>query len=377
MARAPMRMRNSAEFQRLWSAYAVALQRYTLEPNSWAANDTLVAAVHLAHQLPHDKDVPVADTRLFEKTMRDFGRRRAPKNVRLWLEEHRKGLDLLMRSGSWPDKGTSGRSTDVVLSVEENGLDGRLSVHNLTGQDVSANLKMLESSANLMLASGLPRVDEIVYGDVYFAGNIDRNRRTLAKYYVEKDNVFILKSNRFEAPIMHSIIHEFGHRYWKKVLKDSPRKTDWAIHHEQVARAAPWPDRPAPGTKLETSKGPRTVKAVEPVRGGILAIVLEEGGSIPFEVYLRVEHGNAVRRAYPTAYASKNAQEHFCEAFAGLCMGDMASHHVEAFERIFGVQKKPVTPPPAAPVRSDGPKGQMSMFNPTRARAMGRRLGRI
>ena len=105
-------------------------------------------------------------------------------------------------------------------------------------------------------------------------------------------------------------------------------------------------------------------------RRGNVIITLEGGSYIPAAGYARV----MAQRAYPTIYAAKDPEEHFCEAFALLCMGELAEPHRAAFEEIVGVERRVETPP--SPPAPPGPKGQMAMFNP-RGRALGKRIGRL
>ena len=187
--------------------------------------------------------MPSGEVKDFEKIVRDADRRRYPKNVSAWLMKNRAGLLALSRSVNWPDKG-SGDDQRVASFI----------VHNQTGRDVSANIKLLETAETLMRDSGIPRIDDAVYGDVYFVGDIAKRRSTMARYYPDNDTVVILAVKRFEAGILHSILHEFGHRYYQKICKSGRARAQWAAHHRKVARDWKEPT-PKAGDVLPTDKG--------------------------------------------------------------------------------------------------------------------------
>lgn len=356
-----LRQKNTEAFAVQHRVFRDALERFEAQRSLAAARGVFLATFHLAPVVVHDKQVPASEVKAFEKVVRDADRRRYPKDVGAWLLKNREGLLALARSVNWPDKGTGDESRV-----------GSFLVHNQTGRDVSANIKLLETAETLMRDSGIPRIDDAVYGDVYFVGDIAKKRTTMARYYPDSDAVHIIVVKRFEAGILHSIIHEFGHRYYQRICKNGPARAQWSAHHRMVGRAGDIP-LPKPGDVLPTAKGEQVVREIGSDRHGNITIVLESGAYIPWSGYARV----MAQKAYPTIYASTDPEEHFCEAFALFCMGELAEPHRAAFEEIVGVERRPAPPPepPPAPPPAPGPKGQIAMFNPSRrASALHRRI---
>lgn len=367
-----MRRRNPEEFD---AQYAVFRQRMARVAEAPTYGDAILLfrSMHaLAPLVLREKQVPTHRARSFTSAVKELDRRRVPKDLPGWFRKHGRVLELLVESASWPDKGTI-----ETLSIRVD----NLTVHNQTDKDVTANVKLLETATNLMRESGVPRIDEAIYGDVYLVGSISRNHNLSAQYIPARDVMIVLLVKRFEAKFVESVIHEFGHRYWQRFLGQEAR-TEWARHHLRVhddAANAYVFRIPKVGESLPyTHGGPKVVTDVRthPSRGQIL--VLEDGSAITLDNYWKVSRKNEIMSAYPTLYAAGDKEEHFCEALAHYCLGELAPHHAEAFERIVGVQKQEqARSSTASASKDDGPKGQMSMFNPARARAIGRRLGRI
>lgn len=359
------RQKNIPKFDDLHRNFRDALRNLESAPSITTARAVFLAAFHLAPVVVHDKQVPASELKDFEKIVRDADRRRYPKDIGAWLVKNGAGLHALLRSTDWPDKGAS---DDQRI--------GSFLVHNQTGRDVSTNVKLLETAETLMRDSGIPRIDDAVYGDVYFVGDIAKSRKTMARYYPENDTIHIIVVKRFEADTLNSILHEFGHRYYQRICKSGPARAQWDAHHREVGRRGMDMPLPKPGDVLPTDKGDRVVKSVDVDRRGNVIVSLEGNSYIPAAGYRRV----MAQKAYPTLYAAKDPEEHFCESFALFCMGELPEPHRAPFEKIVGVERRAPAPvaAPAPPPSPPGPKGQLAMFNPSaRSSAMLRRLTRL
>jgi hypothetical protein len=373
------RVKNSAKFEDAYHkfrteyeyAYSLHLRR-DADPQSLRvlphyAGLTLVAAHQLLPIVLHDKQIPRSCAKDFEKFSQAMPKRRIPKDRAGWFVKHLAGLQLLLQSSGWPDKGTL---EERLVRI------GPFVVHNQTQQDdISATAKILGTAHALLRDSGVPQIEKIFYGDVYFVGQIEKNRNRMALYYPSNDTVFVLLVKRFEEEILHSLIHELGHRYYARVWsKDS--KAEWAKHHRAIEREAKRTADtrlPEPGDILRVDGKDRVAGPIV-TRTGNMWITLVDGGAINVLSYVRVRESVAVSRAYPTPYASKDSEEHFCEALSLFCTGELAEPHRTNFEAIVGVPPKPepVVVPSAAP-RALGPKGQIALFNPSRREAALRR----
>ena len=377
-----MRVKNSAKFEDAYHkfrteyvyAYSLHMQKDADPLNVRVlphyAGLTIVAAHQLLPIVLHDKQIPRSCARDFERFSQAMPKRRIPKDTVAWFVKHLSGLQLLLKSADWPDKGTR---EERLVRV------GPFVVHNQTQQDdISASAKILDTASELLRDSGVPEIEKILYGDVYFVGQIEKNRNRMAMYYPSNDTVFLLLVKRFEDSILHSLIHELGHRYYARVWsRDS--KVEWATHHraiERAARSAADTTLPKPGDTMKVDGKERIVEGIVTTRSGNMFISLVGGGAVSVLSYARVRESNAVSRAYPTQYASKDSEEHFCEALALFCMGELAEPHRTNFEAIVGVPPKPApvvvaeAPAPRAKKTkvAKGPKGQISMFNPSSRR---------
>lgn len=386
--RSKLRQRNTPEFERQYASFMNALVKLEEANRSGRvvqqASNAWIEAYNLAHVVLHDKQVPAADVKLFERTMREFNRKRLPRKLMQWYEKHMPSIKLLAQTHRWPDKSASReQSHDIEVRVDEHGMDASFVVHNQTGKDATATLKMLESAANLALSSGMPRIDEVIYGDVYLVGEVERNKNWKALYLPDGDLIRVVLSPRFDDHVIMSTIHELGHRYWQKILGHDARRA-WSRHHYEIEKAAVASiEPPKAGDVIPDPKGDLIVQDVSPHPRYDLVINLidpkhpSRSLSIKYTTFIKVERDNAMRRAYPTPYARTDEQEHFCEALALFCMGELPEPHRAKFVEIFDVQEKvePPTPAESAPAEPGRP-GQLAMFNP-RQRALTRRIGRL
>lgn len=378
-----MRVKNSAKFEDAYFkfrteyeyAYSHHLKSKT-DPLSLRvlphyAGLTIVAAHQLLPIVLHDKQIPRSCARDFERFSQAMPKRRIPKDTAAWFVKHLPGLQLLLQSSGWPDKGTK---EERLVRI------GPFVIHNQTqADDISATAKILATAESLMRESGVPKIEQILYGDVYFVGQIEKNRNRKAMYYPSNDTIFVLLVKRFEDEILQSLIHEFGHRYYRRVW-DRESKIEWARHHQRIEREAEAnadTTLPKPGDTMTVDGKPRIVEGIVTTRTGNMAITLVGGGAVGVLAYTRVRERNAVARAYPTAYSAKDSEEHFCEALSLFCTGELAQPHRTNFEAIVGVPPKPEpVVVPIAPPRAEGPKGQIALFNPSRSRRLAARIGR-
>lgn len=359
-----MMRRNPSEFDELHAKLRNALFRFTDAPNWGTAQGVFMAGYYLAPVALREKQVPTAEAKQFTTTVREFARSRVPKDLNAWMRKNTRAIEQLVSSSTWPDKGTSAEQTVQI--------DG-LAIHNQTGKDVTANLKMLETVTTLIRDSGVPRIDEVLYGDVFLVGSIARKHGLIAFYDQARDVIFVLVVKRFETNFISGTIHEFGHRYWNRFLTQ-PVKGQWARWHLQLENEAVDAFKyrtPEPGDPLEFVPGdPKRVAEVVHRPGKGKVILVEGGGMITLDNYWNVQRANAIRAAYPTLYSARDKEEHFCEALALLCTGELAEPHRTRFTEIFDVVQKEV-PAPLTP----GAKGQLAMFNPSRrAGALHRRI---
>lgn len=57
-------------------------------------------------------------------------------------------------------------------------------------------------------------------------------------------------------------------------------------------------------------------------------------GTIYKHQLVKVLRDRATRKAFPTSYAAKDAEEHFCESLSLFCLGDLKGSNLAAFKVI-------------------------------------------
>lgn len=154
------------------------------------------------------------------------------------------------------------------------------SIHDTTGRgELDQIVKVVESSAAALKRSGLPKVRGLLYGSIYVTDRL-RNRDSIAFYRSKQDTIWIRPRTRWGAASQHDFVHEIGHRYYQRFLTPMQRET-WGRWDRALRRD---------------------------------------------------------RAAMPTRYAkkSKDAEEHFCEAFALRVHGRLQDAFLPMFREIVG-----------------------------------------
>jgi hypothetical protein len=194
----------------------------------------------------------------------------------------------------------------------------------------------------------------------------------MAFYNESRDAIYVLVVKRFETTFVNGTIHEFGHRYWNRFLPQ-PVKAEWSRWHRKLEDDATQAFKYRTPSVGDTIDGKRIAEITKRPGKGTILVFEGEASYITLDNYWNVERRNAILREYPTIYSATNGEEHFCEAFALFCMGEIAEPHRAEFVRIFDIAQAPAPAPAPAPL--PGPKGQMAMFNPSRrASALHRRI---
>jgi len=289
---------------------------------------TFIDARGLVPIILHEKQVPATKSKAFDKAFRTFNDKKKPRNSGVWFIKNLPQLQLLLEAGAWPDK----RAHEDRKQPSD-----RYTITNQTGVDITVNINLLEAASDMIAVSKIPRAADILYGDVYFVGQISRRKTVAALYYAEQDSIFILLVKRFETKFLHALIHEFGHRYYQKIWTRS-QQIDWYTHHQSVARSVPEIELPRVGDVFDI--GGRTAVVADygtDTRGGVY-IEMADGGRVLTDQYIKIEKHNALRLAYPTPYAATDPEEHFCEAFAMYNLGELPESHKINFEALVGIR---------------------------------------
>lgn len=283
-----------------------------------------------ARLLVETKKVPTGMRRQFDRAVRTFLKsRRRPRNPWNWHERKGDDAKLLIEAAGWPDLGEAGDDEDVFT-------EGSFTIYNQVdarSSDLERIRKIIELSEKALTRTSIPGVRTILYGDVYIVGKISQTH-WLAWYNIPRDKVFVRPLKGGDENPVHSLIHELGHRYWKKVVT-SDQKSRWERHHKKLQRKG-GRGVPEVGEELDyfKVKGMRETPVVEDIRGDKVYIKGVEGKYFPLKSILRWSKNVN----FPTAYAATDLEEHFCESFALYALGRLEQEHIRPFEDILGIQ---------------------------------------
>jgi hypothetical protein len=193
------------------------------------------------------------------------------------------------------------------------------------GRDLNSALEVIKKAKGFMMSSRIPIMSKMFYGDLNLVNRL-RGKKVLAWYHLADDKVF-LRVDAKGSDVVHTLIHELGHRWWNRFMKVEDQRS-WIQHHRRIAASRTKTPLPKVGDlipfKIKGMEDPRVVK----VQG--LYIYLSDTQYITVKQFQKA----AQKLNFPTNYASTDAQEHFCEAFAMYCMGTLSDDHRKSFDSI-------------------------------------------
>ena len=293
----------------------------------------------LAKALLTVKAIPRGFTKKMEMAARVFmSARRMPKNIFKWMDKTIRHYQLLLTAAEvWDDKAEGG---DELFTL------GPFKVHNTIGiegkklDDLKANLKKAVQLLKKVKVKGIQRV---LYGDVNIVGRLSKGS-VGAWYYPADDTLYVRSLPKGKGPV-HFLIHELGHRYWER-FASRDQKQAWAQHHHDLEFGVR-PDFNVPypqvGEEIEIVKAKgrgknRRKPVVQKIQGeGIGGTYFVDDRryytGMQFYTFYRDQ---AERSKFPTDYAAKDMEEHFCEALALRALGTLPADHVAFFDEIWG-----------------------------------------
>ena len=180
----------------------------------------------------------------------------------------------------------------------------------------------------IMATSVIPHFKEAFYGDILV---IDEEESAPASYNKTTDTIWLRK--KFVTASMdlkiHMLIHEIGHRYYKKVLNQK-QKDNWnELYHILLT--------------LKNSKLPQIgdslffdwsieSRGLDPGKDFIISEDKDENG-LPLYIAKHPDHNRIVKiplkifmrnsTMFPSQYSQKNPEEFFCEALSLYTAGRM------------------------------------------------------
>jgi hypothetical protein len=302
-----------------------------------------------------DRKIPKSKARKFTAFSRLWGSARSvPRNILTWQERHHRTLDfgremILNSEGDW----TLSTSSESETSGGQTFRVGKFTVHNinsLEGKRLDEFKTIINKAAKVIPSAKIPGFAKALYGDIYLVGSI-RGSRTQAWYDSSKDLVYLRTDKRVQSDPLHSLIHELAHRYWRK-FADADAKKVWGQRHFDMSRGQPdmtghWPVKAGMrlpfAVKWQMAKR-KYVKSnpgepvVTRVRGAMVELDIPKVGlrEVGLDWYRKGLRQHLHQSSFPSAYASTDPEEHFCEAAGYRALNQLSKDHKEALDRIFG-----------------------------------------
>ena len=297
------------------------------------------AGVLYVQALMGSKEPPAVNKKDFAKAVKLFmGTVRMPNNVVAWVWDNAALLNMLRTADQWPDK-VEGDAPGAASVFKV----GPFTAHNnlgVTGTALDTITDALKRAATLLKATNIPNIEKVLYGDVMIVGNIAKSNH-LAWYYKNEDVVYVRPFKKVGVDELHRIIHELGHRYVSKFL---PRQefSKWSGYHQslQWKRIDVSPKELHVGDempfRIKGIKGTPVIQKIEekPPMKTRMVYFSERVVTTEPSVKMWLRDAEEQSQKYPTAYAAKDAEEHFCEALALYAMGKLEEPHLANFKSI-------------------------------------------
>jgi len=284
----------------------------------------------LVDHILKEKAIPKSQAKKLEMAARLFGygTKRMPNKATSWVAKNTQRVDLLLQAArTWSD-----RQEETASDLTVGNFDIIDTVH-LDDKTRQTTITNLEDVQRKLKQAGIPKTDQILYGTIYLVGKIRGN--AAAWYKRDSDEVLIRPSMRkYSDQQTHFILHELAHRYWSKVLPPALQMA-WKQHHVGLQ----WAPTPTidikPGTVFKDVriKGIKGDPVIDRIDNRYVYFVGSDAKLDRMKAW-GVLRRQAQRAVYPTSYAAKDPEEHFCEAFAMYVLGTLPENHREAFDHI-------------------------------------------
>lgn len=285
--------------------------------------DLKISGFRIAEGILSNRTIPAGKNKQFEMVYRTLAASRSPRDVIAWYEENRPRFEFLIDAAKkWPAKQEGG---DDLFTL------GPFRVHNtigLKGAELESFKKAIEQATKAIRSNPVPNFQKTLYGDIHIVAQL-RESTTAAWYQPGDDSLYVRKTKaKWGGDEVHSIIHELGHRYYKK-FADASSIREWEGHHRVCAFQAKLgrpKDVKIPGVGEELPvkvKGMKGYPKVVEVTPSMIVYEAVLPNKAPVRKQMPRGHvedffGKLQQQAaqFPTAYSATSAEEHFCEAVA-------------------------------------------------------------
>jgi hypothetical protein len=276
--------------------------------------------------LPFSLQVPASSRRTYENLTKEFSRTRDMKDWSVWwIKVRKETMKFLESTRHWKalDQDAVAEAESVPSEDQNVTLIGKIKVINQSGKDPAKTIEGIRRCTQQLMNSGVPKIADVLYGNMLVVGDVGRKKTVAALYYIDYDHIEIRAVSRFDEHFEHSVIHELGHRYWRKFVSREVKEM-WSKHHSEILYGDR-KRRPEVGEVLSFVKGAPVVTKVTWDK-----VYVSDRESISLKDYQKFMR----MMSFPTLYSEASLEEHFCEALALFCLGKLEGQHLEAFKRI-------------------------------------------
>lgn len=290
----------------------------------------------IAEGLMSTRSVPPRQAKGLEMALRLFYRsRRMPKDIyKWWTKNQKRLLFIIAAANKWPEKVEGG---DELFKV------GPFTIHNvvgISGAELEGFKKALAAAVKMARKNPVPGFSKVLYGDIYYVGNISNAHH--AAWYNPGEDILYVRPNKkkWGHDGAQTLVHELGHRYWRKFASKSQKRA-WDLHHFEIDLKIVEVPMPQVGDPLplRVRGAPRgwrpTVGRMDKTNYWYDRPDGSEGTILSFNIWKVVRKNEGAALKFPTAYSGVNQEEHFCEALKLRAAGILAADHKAAFDDIW------------------------------------------
>jgi len=287
----------------------------------------------IAEGILSTRSIPARQAKGLEMAYRLFSQsRRMPKDAyKWWAKNQKRCLLIITAANQWPEKQ---EGTDELFVL------GSFRVHNTvgaTGPELESLKKTVEMAEKMARRNPVKGFTRTVYGDIHVVARLTKAHHA-AWYHYGDDSLYLRRAKRTGMDEVQSLVHELGHRYWAK-FAPKEAKLAWLRHHNQVSGKPvdvemPEVGDPVPVVHIRGLKGDPVVSRKD--GANFYFDVKGEVFSIPYmRLYKLMREQTRRTTNFPTAYAAKDHEEHFCEALKLLAAGALTDEHAIPFKAIW------------------------------------------
>ena len=194
-------------------------------------------------------------------------------------------------------------------------------------EEVKRISSLVAKGTSLIKAAGFGRV---CYGEINLTNQIVKNSKWAAHYSQSTDEIF-LRGDKYQSQALWSFIHEIGHRFDHKVVRDDDKIK--ALYQTIEGQDKTIPE---PGTTMSYKGQELKVTGMDGNKV-VLDFVSDPGlkASVPLEAFWTlVDPSNPNFGGFITPYAKSSFRENFAEMFASYCMGKLPARQKDLFEAL-------------------------------------------